>query len=138
MHAITRDGNRCELMALLSISTRPGLAHMQFVKACFRGGRTCRHNSKHFQQLFFVVVDLVFLCLHETHSLLFFSFSVSIIWNIGEFRAKNCFTDDRTAITIHSSRDSVLKMHDCYQDMQIYSATFYYYPSNTRRLQCVM
>ena len=127
-----------QLIALLSISTQPGLAHTQFFKACYRRDRTCRHNSKHFQQLFFVVVDLVFLCLHETHSLLFFSFSVSIIWNIGEFRAKNCFTDDRTAITIHSSRDSVLKMHDCYQDMQIYSATFYYYPSNTRRLQCVM
>ena len=67
MHAITRDGNRCELMALLSISTRPGLAHTQFVKACFRGGRTCRHNSKHFQQLFLLQWQIWCFCVCMKH-----------------------------------------------------------------------
>ena len=35
-------------------------------------------------------------------------FPASVIWNIGEFRAKNYFTDHRTANTIHGFRYSVL------------------------------
>ena len=42
--------------------------------------------------------------------------SVSVIRNIGEFGAKNYFTDQRTANTIHGFKDSVpvLKIHDSY------------------------
>ena len=43
-------------------------------------------------------------------------FSASVIRNIGEFRAKNSFTDHQTSNTIPCFRDSipVLKIHDCY------------------------
>ena len=39
-------------------------------------------------------------------------FSASLIWNTGEFGAKNYFTDHQTANTM------VLKIHDCYKDSQ--------------------
>ena len=70
------------------------------------------------------------LRLPETHNALqlpvfFFSLSASspsphdfasVIRNIGKFGAKNYITDQRTANTICSFRDSlpVLKIHDCY------------------------
>ena len=43
-------------------------------------------------------------------------FSASVIRNIGEFGAKNYFTDHQTANTIHCFRHSVpvLKIYDCY------------------------
>ena len=49
-----------------------------------------------------------------------YCFSASFIGNIGEFGAKNYFTDHRTANTIHGFRDSflVLKILGCYQVMQ--------------------
>ena len=71
-----------------------------------------------------------FLRLRETHNALqlpvfFFllcccSSCASLIRNIGEFGAKNYFTDHRTPNTIHGFRDSfeVLKIHGCYQDLQ--------------------
>ena len=42
--------------------------------------------------------------------------SAILIWNIGEFGAKNYFTDHQTANTIHTFRDSfpVLKIHARY------------------------
>ena len=42
--------------------------------------------------------------------------SASLIWNIGEFGAKNYFTDHRAANTLNGFRDSVpvLKIHGCY------------------------
>ena len=47
-------------------------------------------------------------------------FPASVIWNIGEFGAKNYFTGHQTANTIHGFRDSilVLKIHDHYKDTQ--------------------
>ena len=47
-------------------------------------------------------------------------FSASLIQNIGEFGAKNYFTDHQTANIIHSFRDSfqALKIHGCYWDSQ--------------------
>ena len=46
-------------------------------------------------------------------------FSASVIWNIGEFGAKNYYTDHWTANIIHGFRDSVpvLKIHAYYYDM---------------------
>ena len=74
------------------------------------------------------------LRLPETHNALqlpvfFFSLSASspsphdfasVIRNIGKFGGKNYITDQRTANTICSFRDSlpVLKKHDCYLDTQ--------------------
>ena len=62
-------------------------------------------------------------------------FSASLIRNIGEFGAKNYFTDHRTANTMHGFIDSflVLKIHDCYQDSQKFEQLSIQV-SDTRRL----
>ena len=54
-------------------------------------------------------------------------FSASIIPNIREFGAKNYFTDQQTANTIHNFRDSVpvLNMYHCYWDVQKFEQLSY-------------
>ena len=49
-----------------------------------------------------------------------------VIWNIRLFRAKIYFTDHRVAHRIYSFRDSVLvlKILDCYWDMQKFEQSF--------------
>ena len=41
-------------------------------------------------------------------------------------------TEHRTAVTIHSFRDSVLKIHGCYKDTQKVRATFHSYQLSKR------
>ena len=64
-------------------------------------------------------------------------FSAMLIRSIGEFGAKNYFTDHRTANAMHSFRDSVplLKMHGFYQDAQKFEQLSIpiQVPSDTRR-----
>ena len=65
--------------------------------------------------------------------------SASLIRNIGNSWAENCFTDNWTADTIHGFSDSVpfIKIHDCLLGYAKIWATFHSYPSDTRQLQCV-
>ena len=58
--------------------------------------------------------------------------SASFFWNTEEFGAKNYFTHHSTADTIHSFSNTRLLLG--YSNIWI---TFHFYPSDTRRLQCV-
>ena len=56
-----------------------------------------------------------------------------------QFRAKNCFTDHRTANTIHGFRDSVpaLEIYDCYEDTHKFEQLSIPTEAIARREQCV-
>ena len=80
-----------------------------------------------------VIVMSVFL---GGNSLVIFLFCSSIRSKSYE---KMCHNSITLALTMHSFRDSVpvLQMRGCYKDTERFHASFHFYLSETRRLQCV-
>ena len=66
-------------------------------------------------------------------------FCGSTLRNIGKLRAKSYFADHERANTIHGFTDSVpiLKIYNCYQDMQTFEQLSISTQAITRQEQCV-
>ena len=90
-------------------------------------------KARHMRKHYCVCVKRITLCncLCSSSS----CFYASLIRTIQEFGAKNYFTDHETANTMHGFIDlfMVLKIHDCYQDLQKFEQLSIQ-ASDTRRL----